>query len=184
MRQIIPRTVDRFCWDRPDWSSDGKRIVLASAGDLWTVPSKGGRPHRLTRTRGSETSPRWAPDHRSIGFLTRAGIWLLRPNGSRSLLVRGGSSFAWSHDGRTLAYGSYNALTDQTDLYLRSGDAPPRRLYEGIDGGPTWSPDNRLLAFVHSDTDPHGTSSLVVVDLAGNETDLGDEAAGQPDWRP
>jgi len=183
VRRIVPRTVDRFCWDRPDWSFDGKRIVFASASDLWSVASRGGRPRRLTRTPGRETGPRFAPDHRSIGFVTRSGIWLLRPNGSRSLLVRGGSLFAWSHDGRTLAYGSYNGLTEQDDLYLRTGDAPPRRLHEGIDGGPTWSPDDRLLAFVHPDKDPHGTSSLLVVDLAGNATDLGDEAAGQPDWR-
>lgn len=184
VRRIVPRTVDRFCRDRPDWSSEGKRVVFASGGDLWIVAIRGGQPHRLTRTRGSETSPRWAPDHRSIGFLTRDGIRLLHPDGSRSLLVRGGGFFAWSHDGQTLAYGSYNTLTEQSDLYLRTGNAPARRLYEGIDGAPTWSPDDRLLAFIRSDLDPNGASSLVVVDLVGNASDLGDETADQPDWRP
>jgi Tol biopolymer transport system component len=183
VRRIVPRTADRFCRDRPDWSSDGKRIVFSSGSDLWLVAIEGGRPHRLTRTRVSETSPRWAPDHRSIGFLARTGIWLLRPNGTRSLLVRGGGYFAWSHDGQTLAYASYNNQTEQFDLYLRTGNAPSRRLYEGIDGAPTWSPEDRLLAFVHSDPDPHGASSLVVVDLEGSASDLGDETAGQPDWR-
>ena len=52
---------------KPALSKD--RIVFSFAGDLWSVPSHGGHPRRLTRTRDSEQSPRFAPDHRSIAFV-------------------------------------------------------------------------------------------------------------------
>ena len=181
-RVIVRRVSDRYCLDRPDWSTRG--IVYESAGDLWSVPGRGGAPRRLTSTKAGERSPRWAPDGRSIGFVSRRGIWLQRPNGTRTLIVRDGGAFAWSRDGTSLAYAIYNGGTEQDDLYVKLGAAPARRLFEGIDGAPTWSPDGQRLAFAHTDPDPHGISTLLVVDLAGHAAEIADDPAGDPDWRP
>jgi Tol biopolymer transport system component len=183
-RILVPRTRDRYCLDRPDWSAPGRGILFESAGDLWTVPLRGGRPHRLTSTKTEESSPRWAPDGHSLGFEARGGIWIMRPGGTRSLLVPGGGLFAWSRDGRSLAYAVWNGRTEQSDLYVKTEAAPARRLFEGIDGVPTWSPDGNRIAFSHTDPDPHSEAVLLVVDLARNAVEIDDQPAGDPDWRP
>jgi Tol biopolymer transport system component len=182
---VVARTRTGRCYDRPDWSRDGRTLLYSSGGDLWTVRSTGGDPRRLTRTRGWERSPRFAPDGRSIGFLDRTGISLLKPDGSRTRLVAEGGPFAWSHDGLTLAYSLYDGTAERFDLYLRTGDGPPRRLFEGIASAPTWSPDDKRLAFVREPSDPREGLTLVVVDLAGQATTVPifDEPGG-PDWRP
>ena len=121
---------------------------------------------------------------------TRSGLKPEAESGScvraarRSLLVPGGGLFAWSRDGRSLAYAVWNGRTEQSDLYIKTEAAPARRLFEGIDGVPTWSPDGNRIAFSHTDPDPHSEAVLLVVDLAGNAVQIDDQPAGDPDWRP
>jgi Tol biopolymer transport system component len=181
-RVLVPRTTDRYCDDRPDWAR-GRGILYESAGDLWVVSPRGGRPRRITSTRVAETFPRWGP-RGEIGFLAPGGIWARRADGSRSLLVPDGGLFAWSHDGRSLVYTVYNSATDENDLYLKVGSNAPRKLFAGIDGAPSWSPDNRRLVFSHTDADPGGTTELLVVSLGGNAHAIWGEPLGDPDWRP
>ena len=183
VRTLVRRTTGRPCIDRPDWSHDQKQIVYASGDDLWVVASRGGSPRRLTKTPGREASPRWAPDRRSIGFLAAGGIWLLDPEGQRTLLVPGAGPFAWSHDGTMLAYLVYDENRQESDLFLREGDAPPRRLVEAVGDAPAWSPDDRRIATATSGSSNGGEPALVVTDLAGHATEILDEAS-QPDWRP
>jgi Tol biopolymer transport system component len=182
-RVLVPRTKDRFCDDRPDWAR-GRGILYESAGDLWVVSPRGGGPRRITSTRVAEAYPRWAP-HGEIGFLAPGGIWVRHANGSRSLLVPNGGPFAWSRKGASLAYAVYNAATDQADLYVKAGSGPPRKLFAGIDGAPSWSPDDRRLVFSHTGPYPEDSSSeLVVVDLNGTARGIGGGPLGDPDWRP
>jgi hypothetical protein len=182
-RVIVPRTADRYCDDRPDWAR-GRGILYESGGDLWAVSPRGGRPRRLTSTSVAESSPRWAPDGTSIGFIAPGGIWIRRQDGSRSLLVPDGGLFAWSRHGGSLAYAIYNPNTDQNDLNLKAGSNPPRRLYEGIDGAPSWSPDGRRLVFSHTDPYPAETTELLVIDLNGRARVIAGDPLGDPDWQP
>jgi dipeptidyl aminopeptidase/acylaminoacyl peptidase len=66
--------------DQPAWSPDSKTIAFVSdrqrqrhqrhwRTDVWTVPAAGGRPVRLTRSRGSAAHPTFSPDGRSIAFV-------------------------------------------------------------------------------------------------------------------
>jgi Tol biopolymer transport system component len=183
LRLLVRRTVDPGCFDQPTWSTDGRRVLYSSRGDLWQVPSRGGRARRLTRTPAAERSPRIAPDGRSIGFVSRGDAWLLHPNGERSLLVAGAIDFSWSHDGQTLAY-LISASEVETDLYLRVGNGAPRKLLGSVENAPSWSPDDRRLALSFLTGGPSAeTSVLAVTDLDGHVTDLLDDAT-QPDWRP
>ena len=178
---LVRRTVDPGCVDQPTWSVDGRRIYYSSEGDLWWVPSRGGRPRRLTRTSERERSPRVAPDGRSLGFVDAEGAWLLQANGVRTPLVTGAVDFSWSHDGRSLAYVVWGT-DEETDLYVRVGSAEPRKLFDAVEDAPSWSPDDRKLVFSYTTARPE-TSVLAVADLAGNSADLVDDAT-QPDWRP
>ena len=76
-RTLVRRTVDLGCMDQPTWSLDGRRVYYSSSGDLWWVPSRGGRPRRLTRSSQHERGPRVAPDGSSLGFVDGDGAWLL-----------------------------------------------------------------------------------------------------------
>jgi Tol biopolymer transport system component len=181
-RVLVGRTKDRYCDDRPDWGR-GRGILYESGGDLWVVSPRGGRPRRITNTSVAETSPRFAP-HGEIGFLASGGIWVRRADGSRSLLVPNGGRFAWSHNGRSLAYAVYNSNAEQDDLYLKVGSDPPRKLFAGIDGTPSWSPDDRQLVFSHTDPYPGEATSLLVTDLSGSARSIWGDPLGDPDWRP
>ena len=83
-----------------------------SETDLWMTSWDGAQTVRVTSTPGSESSPRWSPDGRWLGFLSSrqasdgAQVWLLDRRGGeaeRVTSVKGGvSSFAWSPDGSRL----------------------------------------------------------------------------------
>lgn len=184
IRTLVAGTQTVGCLGRPDWSPDRARIVYESGGDLWSINARGGRPQRLTATPSPELNPRFAPDGRSIAFVSRGGgIWLLRPNGERTLLVPGGLSFAWSHDGTMLAYLAWSSEREQSDLYLRTPDGAARKLVEGVDDTPTWSSDDRRIASIQYGEGSGSIPTLLVIDLAGNVSEILDEAS-QPDWRP
>ena len=182
-RVLVGHTKDRYCDDRPDWGR-GRGILYESGGDLWVVSPRGGRPRRITNTPGAETSPRFAP-HGEIGFLAPpGGIWVRHADGSRSLLVPNGGPFAWSHDGRSLAYAASGSNVGQNDLYLKVGSDPPRKLFEGIDGTPSWSADDRRLVFSHTDPYPGEATYLLVIGLNGSARAVWGDPLGDPDWRP
>ena len=109
-------TLERVSDPRP--SPDGKWIayVLRSTDldanrgrtDLWLVGVDGKGARRLTTSPENESSPRWAPDGRSIYFLSARGgpqqIWRLRLDGGESEKVTAlpldVGSFRLSPDGR------------------------------------------------------------------------------------
>jgi hypothetical protein len=65
-RRLTRRGVD------PSWSPRGRWIAFARAGQIWVVPSQGGRAKQLTKKGGE--SPVWSPDGRKIAFLRRPRI--------------------------------------------------------------------------------------------------------------
>jgi len=92
---------DMLAMDRisdPRVSPDGKQVVFvvrttdleANKGrnDLYLLGADGSGPRRLTSHEASDTSPRFAPDGKSICFLsTRSGstqIWRIAPDGGEA----------------------------------------------------------------------------------------------------
>ena len=91
-------------------------------------------------------------------------VWVVGENGTwRRQVTRGNDSladFAWSPDGRRLAY------LGSGGLYVVNADGSGRRRLrkEFVAIGLAWSPDGRRLAFAGFD---EGRSQIFVVDVAG-----------------
>jgi dipeptidyl aminopeptidase/acylaminoacyl peptidase len=111
-------------------SPDGRRVAFALThldsvsneilGALWVVPIDGRSTSPLTADDARDTTPKWSPDGRSIAFLSnRSGkrrgwkrspmqLWLMPADGGEgrqlTAFKTGVSEFAWSPDGRTIAF--------------------------------------------------------------------------------
>ena len=79
--------------------------------DLWLTPLEGGAPRQLTSHEASDSEPTWAPDGKSLFFLSSRGgssqVWRLPVDGGEPLQVTrlplDVGSFRLSPDGSTLA---------------------------------------------------------------------------------
>ncbi len=61
--------------------------------DLYLVPTAGGKPQRLTSSKGNETEPTWSPDGRFIAFVAKRGddkqpqLYVIAANGGEATRV-------------------------------------------------------------------------------------------------
>ena len=181
-------------------SPDGKRVAYISDRDsedgdvdLWvadlpTEPKGRAQRTRLTRVRGMEGAPSWAPDNNRIAFFARrdgsGSVWVTsadspaagggtpggrgrgvapperaRPSMPPMLASRYGGAPAWSPDGRRLAIADFPpADPAYNGNPLRSDDAPP----------PLFVPDAYRLWLV---------DAPLPVDSGAGEVALSDSAA-------
>ncbi len=186
-------------------SPDGRTLAIDLQGSVWTLPATGGAARQVTDAYNDARHPTFSPDGRTIAFQGyRDGgydIWAVSPDGrNQRQLTRGpfdDREPAWSHDGTRVAFssdrgesisagqpragvGNYNVWV----LDLRSG-ALTRVTADGADDFmPTWSPDDREIAFISTRA---GGQSLWAVTLAtGTERRVSAEGvrADAPSWGP
>jgi len=155
-REVILTAVDEGVWDHrhPAWSPDGRRICYSARHNLWTVPSRGGRPERLTRGGVWDTEPAWSPDGRYIYFCSyREGmhaLWRVPSDGGepeRMTIAAGGQSRpSISQDGTRLAYA---AGSTSWKLLLRDRDTGEEIRFPGFADAheAAIAPDNRSIVF-------------------------------------
>jgi len=106
----------------PALSGDGQRVAFtvrrtnwadnSYETDLWLAGSTATDARQLTRGPKSSQQPQWAPEHRTLGFISdRDGtrqIYRLDVTGGEAerltSVKEGVTAFAWAPDGRRLAY--------------------------------------------------------------------------------
>jgi dipeptidyl aminopeptidase/acylaminoacyl peptidase len=174
----------------PQVSPDGRTVVYSAAqinlgannsnSDLWVVPLAGGEPRRLTDHPLSDSRPRWSPDGKVIGFLSRRGgtpqVYAVEPAGGEprklTSIETGVSSFLWITPERLLVI---------SDVYPEcQGKKPPaaavvcNRQKAEQAGKPSPARVYDQLLYRHWDTweDGKRTHLLVVPTDGGDATDL------------
>jgi dipeptidyl aminopeptidase/acylaminoacyl peptidase len=114
-------------------SPDGTRLAFvvseAPKGDkraqhVWMYDKNGDVARQFTYSSKSETNPRWSPDGRQLAFLSNRGgdeqqLYLMSSTGGEAFARTKGKSniksFAWSKDGKYIAYIAPNAKTEEDE---------------------------------------------------------------------
>ncbi len=142
----------------PALSPDGTQIAFSYMGDVWTVPTSGGKAVRLTNHDAYDMQPLWSPDGQSIVFSSnRFGandifIMPVRGGEARRLTYHSGNDVATdlSADGawvyftssRASSSGIYRIKTDGTGNAL-----PVLDTYWSRPNDPKVSPDGESVLF-------------------------------------
>ncbi len=105
----IEFTTDEGTWLSLDVSPDGKTIVFEMLGDIYTLPTEGGKATLISGGMAFDSQPKFSPDGKWIAFLSdREGsdnIWIIRPDGKDAKQVSKDSASdfvtpSWSPDGK------------------------------------------------------------------------------------
>ena len=154
----------------PDWATD------SFDREIWLVGSDGTGRRPLTEGTGSSWSAQWAPDGKTLAFLsTRAGapqVFAMRlPDGTPEQLTKvaeGIDAFRWSPDGRKIAYLTGELLADAV---------PEPKEFHVVGNDP-----RRSVALWVMDVAPRGTASTPVR-LTDPAALVADSIAWSPDSR-
>jgi dipeptidyl aminopeptidase/acylaminoacyl peptidase len=168
-------------WSRNgDWlafqQTVGPSAASASLAELWLASADG-----TGKTKVTGLPPlmnlifTWSPTEDVLAVMPQGGadakgLWLVRPDGIARLMAAGDVpvwSFAWSPDGRTIAYSRTLPFTDpigRSDALFTvpiSGGPPTQRLVASNAGilGIAWAPDG--LSLLYYDVPQHSGSMLM-----------------------
>ncbi len=180
-------------------SPDGTKVAFQDGRSVWIARSNGRDARKLS---GDAAFPAWSPDSRRLVFVanfTDSDDGRLRYRGLITTVAVDGSharklstwdggqwppSFAWSPDGRSLAYVTASASTDvyRRDLHIVAIDDARDLAVIPDAAAPTWSADGERIAFVRPARFP---SVIAVARRDGTaRNDLPATTFVAPSWAP
>ncbi len=150
----------------PALSPDGKVLAFALAGDIWTVPTKGGVALRLSTHPAAESKPQFSPDGKELAFVSRRSgspqIWVqgVNPSGRTNGIPRqvthhtaGYQLESWYPDGKHLLvsmsrdnywYSRENVRFAKVAIEEKAAD---QLLFDDYGSAPSLSPDGTSVLF-------------------------------------
>lgn len=149
----------------PALNNDGTKIAFSFQGDIWTVPSTGGKATRLTIHEAYEAYPKFSPDGKQIAFSgARYGnndLFVMPTEGGtpKRLTYHSANDLisSWSNDGNILFSTSreFNQIERPQEVYsVSSKGGTEWRVLDAVGFEPIQSPDGRFIAFVRGDINP------------------------------
>jgi hypothetical protein len=155
----------------PAVSPDGHRVVyrVASAGspasDLYvaSIDGSAAKPIRITHSGRHDTQPAWSPDGALIAYISTPAatsgefqLDVVRPDGSGQRIVLHGVTTLngpeWAPDGRHIAVGSRNGVTDQIEI-VDAGTGAASWVAGALGDWPSYSADGTEIYFSRSDAE-------------------------------
>ncbi len=152
--------------DDPALSPDGKLLAFAYAGDIWTVPTRGGVAQRLSSHPATESRPRFSPDGTELAFVSRRSgtpqIWIQgvnaggRTTGTPRQVTHHTAGYqleSWYPDGKHLLvsisrdhywYSRENVRFAKVAIEQRVADEV---LFDDYGSSPSLSPDGTSVLF-------------------------------------
>ena len=155
-------------------SPSGKRAVIATHGEIFTIATDRGEEQRVTDTPWREEDPRWSPDGKWIAFLSdrtgREEIFLSDELGHTVKQISDADcdkgSITWAPDSKSLLWaGSDHKLrkadvgSGKTDVLVSSEVGPI--------GSPQFAPDGKWISYSKDDTSLR--SRVYVMNLQGRD---------------
>lgn len=138
-------------------SPDGKRVLVAARGDIFSLPAQEGITYNLTNSSNAhDRSPAWSPDGKYISYISdkdgEFNIYIRElASGNEKKLIDGLKGYIfgyqWSPDSKKIAWSEkQNTLnisdvaTGRHELVEQSGIGPLNSF--------NWSPDSRYITYV------------------------------------
>ena len=124
-------TTTRGTWLSLDLSPDGKTIVFDMLGQLYTMPSSGGKATAITSGIAYNAQPRFSPDGKRIVFVSdRSGgdnVWIMSLDRADTVQVTKGNdnlyvSPAWTPDGKYVIASKSGGLNGTAKLWIYNVD--------------------------------------------------------------
>ncbi len=188
VEQPITETPRRYQY--PRLATDGRRAVVAAAGDLWIQDIARATFSRLTseQTVGN-AFPVWTPDGTRVLFRTSTGMSSIAGDGSGHPQViadgiSGDIPCSVAPDGDTLAFMRQTAQTSR-DVYVLSlrGQSRPRPVVNtpAFEGGAQFSPNGHWMAYA---SDESGQMQVYVRPFPGPDRrwQVSTQGGTQPLW--
>lgn len=144
-------------------SATGKRAVVETRGDIWTIPAENGMPRAIKRTDGVvERHPVWSPDGKWIAYVSdetgEYEIYITQSDGrgetKKLTSLRGGyiEDLEWSPDSEKIAFFDSSGRLRFLDVESRDLKQIYKRAALGRGVGISWSHDSNWLAFADNPT--------------------------------
>ncbi|HXH99664.1 MAG TPA: S41 family peptidase [Sphingobacteriaceae bacterium] len=149
----------------PAISNNGAVVAFSYQGDIWTVPSAGGRPARLTIHEAYESYPLFSPDGTSIAFTgSRYGnndIFIMPVEGGLSKRLTHHSAAdniaSWKNDDTIIFTTSreFRQIERDSEMYsIPLNGGTEQRMTDILGFEPVSSPGGRFIAFTRGGSNP------------------------------
>lgn len=177
----------------PGWSADGKKIIYALEGDIWTMDSDGFNPETLLSGHKA-LCPSYSPDGKSIIFIAMGddAVYNLWGMNLSDLALKKLTNYTdwnvgspgFSADGKKIIFNLYRE--NQTQIYTVAADGSGSLDIPTNNPSlcPRFAQNDRKILFCSSGTGENLSLTLYLANANGTDAKTLSENAASPSWAP